>query len=195
MNYKQYNDYELVYMVRENDDYSRSLLYDKYLPLLKKISYEFYSVYKRYGYDYDDFLQEAMLAFERAIIKYDDKQETLLYTFVNVCVRRSLITFCRNISNDRNNLPMDSFLDISKTSISDKVNIDEMFECKELEELCKKVILDLPMENSTVFELKINGFTYREIGVLLDIPSSTAEFKNRKAKSYFKKILSKYYCK
>ncbi len=195
MNYKQYNDYELVYMVRENDDYSRSILYNKYLPLLKKISYEFYSVYKKYGCDYDDFLQEAMMAFERALIKYDDKQETLLYTFVNVCVRRSLITFCRNISNDKNNLPMDSFIDISDASVSDKVNVEEIFETQELEKLCKKVILDLPVENSTVFELKINGFSYREIGILLDIPSSTAEFKNRKAKSYFKKILSKYYCK
>jgi len=38
MNYKKINDYELLYMVRENDDYSKDLLYEKYLPIIKSLA-------------------------------------------------------------------------------------------------------------------------------------------------------------
>ena len=44
MNYKQ-NDYELIYMVRENDEVSQDLLYEKYLPIIKNLASEFYQKY------------------------------------------------------------------------------------------------------------------------------------------------------
>ena len=71
MNYKNYNDYELIYMVREND-VPFDLLFEKYMPILRKLSSVYYMRYSSYGYDYEDFLQEACIAFQRAINKYDD---------------------------------------------------------------------------------------------------------------------------
>ena len=71
MNYKNYNDYELIYMVREKDDYSEDILLKKYLPVIKSISSEYYLKYKNYCCEYDDFLQEAMIGFQKALVSYD----------------------------------------------------------------------------------------------------------------------------
>ena len=82
MKYKDYNDYELIYMVRENSTTSKDILYKKYSPIISSIVNEFYSKYNNYGFEYDDFYQEAMYTFEKCIIKYDDSKDTLFYTFL-----------------------------------------------------------------------------------------------------------------
>ena len=38
MDYKKLNDYEVMYMIKENDDYSREILLKKYMPIVSKIS-------------------------------------------------------------------------------------------------------------------------------------------------------------
>ena len=63
---------------------------------------------------------------------------------------------------------------------------------QEKQESIKKYLFSLPMEVSTIMELKLNGFNYREIGTLLDIPFTSVEFKTRRARKELKKILLKY---
>ncbi len=194
MNYK-HNDYELIYMVREHDDLSQDLLYEKYLPIIKNIAKEFYKNYNNYGYDYDDFFQEGLIAFQKAIINYNENKNALFYTFSVLCIRRSLLTFCRNISSSKKNQIVSDFVpidDYSGLCLDAKSNIDSIVSETEIMEISRKIILELPFENSCIFELKLNGFTYREIGVLLDLPSSTVEFKNRFSKKKLAMALKDY---
>ena len=44
MKYKNVNDYEVIYMIRENDENAEKLMYDKYSPLLYKYVNKFYSL-------------------------------------------------------------------------------------------------------------------------------------------------------
>ena len=60
---------------------------------------------------------------------------------------------------------------------------------KEIEEDLKKMILELPMEYSPIIELRMNGFNYREIGVLLELPISSVEYRIRKIR---KRVKLKY---
>ncbi len=190
MLYKGYNDYELIYMVKENSDDCRNILYDKYSSILKKISYEFYSKYKNYGYDYDDFLQEAYIAFEKAIIKFDEMNGAIFYTFVILCVRRALISFCRSISNMKYNISSDNTISIDDIPISDiKSDIRNVIEFSELEHKIRELIFSLPFDISIIMELRINCFTFLEISTLLDLPVSTVEFRNRKVKKELLKLL------
>lgn len=196
MDYKKYNDYELVYMVRENDDDSKSILFRKYEPVIISIAKEFYERYKNFGYDYEDFYQEALISFQRAIVSYNENKDSLFYTFINVCLRRNLQSFCRNISTNKKNILMSSYIDITDYDIPDeKSNIDITFDYIEFSKIFKKTIYDLPSDVAAIMELKLNGFSYREIETLLDIPSSTAEFKSRKARKLLRRNLHKYYCK
>ena len=197
MNYKDYNDYELIYMVRENDDYYKNILYEKYRPIIRKISSEFHTKYSEYGYDIEDFVQEAMIAFEKALSSYDENS-SMFYTFVVVCIKRRLLSFTRDISRVKKNLPLSSYTELEEYNTPDlKSDLDSIFKDREIEDILKSVIYDyyLPIEGTAVFELKLNGFTYREIGELLDIPSSSVEFRTRKVRNKLKKALNEYYCK
>ena len=192
MEYKKYNDYELIYMVRESDDFSKDILYEKYLPVIKSISKEYYLKFRDYGYDYDDFFQEASILFEKAVINYSEDRESVFYTFVNICIRRGLLTFCRSISNENKNKPLSQYIDLDISNIPDKKNdINTYLNEYDFNAIISNIMLKFPIEYSSVLELKYNGFNYREISILLNIPSSTAEYRIRK----IKKELNRYYCK
>ena len=59
---------------------------NKYTPIIRKIASEYYQKYSNYGYEYDDFLQEAELAFYRALSSYNEDKNSLFYTFVNMFI-------------------------------------------------------------------------------------------------------------
>lgn len=177
MVYKDINDYYLIEMICENDEVSYGMLFDKYRPLIKKIASNFYRSYKNYGYEYDDFVQEGYLGFYRALKKFNLNKSVLFYTFVSLCVSRQLISFVNKISSKHYNcifLPLDEY-DLICTSVKDN---DDVY----LEDLIKEVINESSIEDSSVFELRYNNFSYKEIEKLLDIDYSQAEYRYRKLK-------------
>lgn len=190
----QYNDYELVYKVKENDDVSRDLLTQKYMPIVCQLATEYYKGFGHYGYDYDDFVQEASIGFYKSIYSYDEKKGTLFYTFVLLCVRRALISFCRDISSTQKCISSSCLKELDDNILVDsKSNIDLFVRDSLVQELLKKIIFDLSLEDGAVLELKSNGFSYREISILLDIPFSSAEFRGRRAKNKFKRAYDKLF--
>lgn len=193
MNYKNYNDYELVYMVNEDGSYG-DLLYQKYKPVLLSIVNEFFQNYRNYGYDYDDFLQEASIAFFQSISKFDESKGSLFYTFMTLCVRRKLMSFCRNISNSNKNIPSGFFVDIDEFDVlDDKNDLNRLVHDFEIDQIIRNVLFNLPIQYSSILELKMNGFSYCEISILLDIPKSTVEFRNRHSKKMVETYLTNYY--
>lgn len=172
MDYKNYNDYELIYMVRENDDFSYNILLNKYLPIIKKISSEFYKKYSCYGFEFNDFLQEGYLGFQKALDYFDENKEALFYTFLVVCVRRSLHTFCLRVTCESKNAKYTNFLNVDDCFIEDKsINLDTSLLKKNMMREMWDVVYQLDnIIYSCVFELRLNNFKYREISLLLDIP-------------------------
>lgn len=198
MDYKKYNDYELVYMVRENDEYSNKLLFEKYVPIILSITNRYYKQYNGLGYDYEDFYQEALAAFYKAISNYDESKETLFYSFVVLCINRSLMSFCRKLAHERKNYFNVINIDIDDLDyeIKDvKNDINNILSFNEIEKVIKEVLFTISIEISSILELKLNGFTYKEISKLLDIPVSSVEFRCRKGKVLLRKRMSEYYCK
>jgi len=194
MNYKQYNDYELIYMVRENDDYSRDLLYEKYTPIIRKIVSDYFNNFSCYGYDYDDFLQEAFISFQKALRYYDERKNCLFYSFAVMCIKRGLVSFCQRISCKQKNNSLYNTVDLDDYSIEDeRVNLDCGIIFKEFECQIKKLLYELPFEIGNILELRINEFTYLEISLLLDIPLSTVNFRCKKIKKCMKSLFSNYY--
>ena len=181
MVYKDINDYYLIDMICENDELSYGMLFDKYRPLIKKIASNFYRNYKNYGYEYDDFLQEGYLGFYKALKNFNLNKSVLFYTFVSLCVNRQLISFVNKISSKAYNyilLPLDEY-DLIYTGVKD--NYDYY-----LEELIKEVLNESSIEDASVFELRYNNFSYKEIEVLLDIDYAQAEYRYRKLKLLLK---------
>jgi len=168
MNYK--NDYEIIYMIKENDDVARNAMFDKYMPIVKNIASNFNLSYPNIGADYDDFLQEGMIALNKAINTYDENGGSLFYTYATLCINRHLITYCRNLNCKKhyslnNSVSDDStylygnFKNYVDDYIDDRINQNEFIKIKNM----------FSIDYSSVLELRYNGFCYWEIGQLLDI--------------------------
>ena len=195
MDYKKYNDNELIYMVRENDEISTNILVNKYYPIILNISNEYYKKYNGYIYDFDDFYQEGLVSFYKALSTYNNTKDVLFYTYVVFCIRRSLSSFGKLVNKKKNK---DENIDINELeyAIEDvKTNPTNRDSYIELENIVRNVIFSLPLESGSILELKTNGFTYKEIGKLLDIPISSVEFKSRRARKMLRNRVMDYYCK
>ena len=195
MDYKKYNDNELIYMVRENDEISTNILVNKYYPIILNISNEYYKKYNGYIYDFDDFYQEGLVSFYKALSTYNNTKDVLFYTYVVFCIKRSLSSFGKLVNKKKNK---DENIDINELeyAIEDvKTNPINRDSYIELENIVRDVIFSLPLESGSILELKTNGFTYKEIGKLLDIPISSVEFKSRRARKMLRNRVMDYYCK
>ncbi len=192
MDYKKYNDYELISMVCENDEDSYYSLFSKYEPIIKSIAQEFYRKYNCYGADYEDFVQEGYLGFQEALSNYDSNKGALFYTFVTLCIRRHLLSFVKKISAIKKNNNTNLFLPIGEFDISDdNINIDSYVDYSDVFNIVKDTIYSLKLDYSAPFELRMNNFTYREISILLDVPISSIDYKIKYVRKYLKNELRK----
>ncbi|MDE5977425.1 MAG: sigma-70 family RNA polymerase sigma factor [Turicibacter sp.] len=87
----EYNDYELVYLVREQNEAALDILIQKYSPIIRKIASSYYGV----GFDHDDFFQEGRMAFIKSIDTFDETATASFYSYSMTCVRNRLMTVYR----------------------------------------------------------------------------------------------------
>lgn len=80
-----YNDYELIYMIRDNDDNTAlNLMYEKYRPFIYKVLNEL-NIFHRY---YDEFLQEGYMCLNKAIITYDMNYNKTFLKYFELILKR-----------------------------------------------------------------------------------------------------------
>ena len=110
MDYKKINDYEVVYLVKENDEEARKIIFNKYIPIVRKLASKYSMSAKWARVDFDDLVQEGLIALNDAIDKYDENSGALFYTFACICVERRTLTFCRKMSSNKHYYLNTSFL-------------------------------------------------------------------------------------
>lgn len=178
MNYKNYNDYELISMVRENDEFSYYSLFEKYKPIVKNISKEFYDRYSDYGYYYDDFIQEGYVGFQNALNKYDSSKGALFYTFVELCIRRRLLSFTKNITLPKRNISNKYFVSLDDLDVRDNsVSLNDELDYEDTMNTIKDVLYSLDLKYTAPFELKMNNFSLKEISILLEVSINSVSYR------------------
>ena len=175
MNYEGINDYDLIYKIREHND--ENAFYDlvkKYEPIIINCAKKYYLNNPYYGVDLNDYSQEGRIAVFKAMKSFDVNGASLFYTYVCLCINRCLITYCRSLGASKNSLLNNSLSDETYSFLGDieyepSIFVGNMYS--------DKAIIDykntLDFLDSTIFELRYNGFSYIEIGTLLDISSTT----------------------
>lgn len=162
------NDYELVYLAKENNEYALDELYKKYYKIM-------YAKAKKYSknIDFEDLLNEARVAFYRAIDTYQDSNT--FSTYLNICLESSLTNYYK-----KNNRRKSKVLN-EATSLDDETNLllnnlhDDTLNPETIiidnyayKDFLDKIINKLTWKEELVFTLKIQDFTAKEISEITD---------------------------
>ena len=176
--YKDENDFELLYLVKEEDEIAKEMFYEKYRPMVEMKAKKYFSQIQNKGYELNDLIQEGMIGLSNAIKDFDQDEETKFLTFANVCIERSIIDFIREINRQKHQA-LNSSISIDQTTPSGRTLLDILDdnsnnpeksfifleEQQELKEKSKEKLTDFERQ---VFDLRFEGFSYQEIAILLN---------------------------
>lgn len=178
--YKEHNDYELLYLVSENNEDAKDIFFKKYKPVVEMKAKRLYPYVKNKGYELSDLIQEGMIGLSQAINDYKEQKNVQFATFASVCIERQISTFVRNITRQKHKILNDS---VSIDSTTDKKGRplmeiifddknrnpeDSLIESSEESELKEKVKKVLSEKEYEVFGLRMQGFSYQEMACLLN---------------------------
>ncbi len=172
------NEYELIYLIREQSEEALEMLLEKYKPFIGKLA----SRYRVKGIEYEDFLQEGLVACNNAIYSYNEYAPISFYTYCMTCSKNAMITYYNkayrvtSIEDDYNDC-LNSGYEINEVGV---YNYRKSFD----EQLHQKFIVEqyLSQSNQVLSDLEklclkslLKGHNYKEIAQLHDLPTKTVE--------------------
>lgn len=201
--YKEYNDYELIYLIREGNEEANDILYKKYRPVIELKAKKYYRSAKNKGLDYNDLVQEGMIGLSEALRDFNNYKDVKLSTFASLCIERQISTAITKAGRKKHMVLNES---ISYDFVSDdnhKPLLEYLIEEKEgnpleyfvdkegKKETFEKIRNELTDFEYQVLELKINNFNYNEIAVILDKAPKSIDNALQRIKRKARKILNK----
>lgn len=198
--YKNINDYELLYLIKEEDEYAYNSMYLKYSNVIKKLASKIHKNISYLGISYDDIYDAGLYGLSKAIKDFDDNSDVLFYTCANTYILREISSFIRGHSRYKhsvlsNSVSLDKEIDNEGNTIIDLIeNSDNNIKNYLEHEKCKKILdlkYEMPLLYALIYELKLNDFNNTEIVTLLDIKYKTLDNALFKIKRKLKKELNK----
>lgn len=180
MNYRDYNDYELLSYISEKNEEASEVLFEKYRPLILATANRMLGYCKNTGLELNDLIQEGMLGLNLAMNSFDEEKDTSFYTYAKMCIERKIISqvvASRRLKHKALNdsLSLENTDENNSDYVYDKSLTDNSYNPEEIlfngeneKDLVKEVSDILTDFEAQVFELKINGFDYKEIAEILD---------------------------
>ena len=173
----EYNDFELVSLAQENNEEAIEILYKKYNDLIQRKAKRALRILKGSGIELSDIIQEALIGFDEAIRKFNQNDDTIFSTFAIICIDGRIKTFIlkqnrgkyRFLNEAVNFENRDSECNLLNL-VSDNVTPESLlFNDVSESEIYIKIKNRLTGFEDVVFELKIQGYEYKEIANILDI--------------------------
>lgn len=197
MNYKDFNDYELLDHIHScNEDANEIMIY-KYRPLTVNLAKKLIK-YCNGGIDLNDLIQEGLVGLNEAINSFREDKETNFGTYAKLCIERrmySLVkstrTYKNKILNESISLEDEEETNIDRFLIDNSNNPSDMVEENDYQE---NILIELNNQltdlEKQVFELKKNDFNYKEIAEILDKDPKVIDNTIQRIKTKLKKILN-----
>lgn len=200
MNYREYNDNELLSYIEENNEEASEILYKKYTPLVVSFAKKMYSYTNQMGIEVSDLVQEGMLGLSKAIQEYSDTKEASFYTFAKTCIERKIISAVIAAHRQKNKF-LNTSVPLEIKSSGESVFLEELLgdnkenpenlildeeNMNEIIKLAKEELTDFELQ---VFELRIGEFGYQEISQILDKDKKSIDNALQRIKAKLRKIL------
>ena len=196
MNYKNFNDYELLdYIYSCNEDANEILLY-KYRPLIVSIAKKMLK-YCNGGVDLNDLVQEGMLGLNDAINSFRDDKETNFGTYARLCIERRIYSLAKSTRTYKNKILNESIsiededdFTIDRFLMDNSSNPDSMISENDFQnDIITKLKSQLTDLEKGVLELKKNDFNYKEIADILEKEPKAIDNALQRIKNKLKNIM------
>ena len=176
MSYEGLNDYELVSYVMNNEEVT-DLLFEKYKPLIYSVATKMYK--DNLGLDINDLVSAGMIGFSVAINTYNKHKDNLFFTYAKKCIESRISTLLKGATRKKNYVLNNSLsvealeeefeMDFNNLIGDYSINPENiMIDSENLYELILGIKEELTEFEDQVFDLKRNGFNYKEIASALD---------------------------
>ena len=186
MNYKDLNDYELVYQVRENNGLAYDTIISKYSHVVEMMAKKMLTKNRNIGLDYEDLYQEGMYGVISALNDYNSSS-TMFYTYACLCAKREMERIVKTYKRKKHNVLNEAFSieqnvnGMADVFLGDLISSDYSIEDDyDININCSKLLsfkYELSFIDSLVYELKINNFSINEIAKLLDITYKNVDYR------------------
>jgi RNA polymerase sporulation-specific sigma factor len=150
------NDYELIMQINENNEEAKDHLFEKYSALIHKEINQIWKEANAKGIEYNDLVQEAMMAFSEAINNYNESENVKFITFATLCIKRKLINMIKKYSTQKsimqnNQIHLDNIKEGFNTTLT--ANISDI---KGKEPLNKVITNESLKEINNIFSKKLS---------------------------------------
>lgn len=200
MNYREFNDNEILNYISEGNEIALNLIYEKYKPLINKIAT---NMFRRYcsntSLEKNDLIQEGMLALNSAINHFKEQKDTLFYTYAKTCIERKIISVVISAHRQKNKPLNDS---IAVEFSTDDVNVDVLLKDNHMNpeniiidresesELLEKINNSLTDLEQQILQLKMDGFDYKEISLIVNKDTKSVDNAIQRIRNKIKKIVN-----
>lgn len=161
------NDNELIYLLREVGEEFREDILNKYRPLVNLVAHQKYKQQDAMGIDLEDYIQEGLIGLNNAIDHYNIDSTATFFTYASVCINRRINVCLRKFYRAKEVVDYKCYEEGSSYMIAEdsehyamnNYHYEKLISLKHM----------FKFERACVFELKYNGFTYKEISKLLGL--------------------------
>ena len=202
MDYRDYNDYEILSYIAEANEEAMDLMFEKYQPLIQATANRMFCYCKNTGLEFNDLIQEGMLGLNLAIHTFEGDKDASFYTYAKMCIERKMISLIVSSTRLKHKILNESIsFELSGEYDEDYTNQkcleDNSFNPENVlldseteEELIQRVKELLTNFEFEVFELKRNGFHYKEIAEILDKDAKAVDNALQRILNKIKEVLA-----
>ena len=203
MNYKDYNDFELIGYIRENSEEANEILFQKYKPMIVNFATKMVNYSPNLGLEINDLIQEGMLGLNTAINAFDENDEASFYTYAKTCIERRIISTIIAAKRQKHkilneSMSLEVYTDEENSSIMDALVADNSYNPENIvvqteneHKLIEQIAEQLTPLEQQVFDLKISGFKYKEIADILDKEPKVIDNALNRIKNKIKSIIQR----
>ena len=189
------NDYELIYLIRQQDENAFIFMRQRYELLIFKIAHELMKQYPNVHCPFDDLCQEGNIALISSINNFRDDKSNKFVTFAYIVIQRQMKNYLK--ANSRHYTNEFYFADLSvQEAVSgyaeygNSDNPSTIFFSKFEQLQLKQAYNELPPMEKRILKYKLNGKSYNEIALLCNINRKKVDNTLQKIKCLLAKSVS-----
>ena len=92
MDYKEFNDEELLSYIHDNNEEAYNIMYKKYEPLIVSLATRLIKTVHNAGLEVSDLVQEGRIGLTDAIKNFNEHKEASFYTYAKMCIERKILS-------------------------------------------------------------------------------------------------------